>query len=303
MRAPEEWKEVKIFRWVNGKQTRFTDAERKRLSFVDVEVTTRILDYSLESFMEIQKGLHNIIQTFPLLVPPTAGLHVHVGNQKNRFPLQTILNFGTLISSFQRFFNELHPLHRLLSEYCTLPQVAFHRKDRHPLDMANVVNACKTVGEFLQLFTDDHRDPENINAFIDGFRAYSFSNMMGNTGSNTIEFRQHEGTLTFDRVARWVNLVIGLTCVSHTVNGNYVFKLVHEHASDENSNILVLLPKLYLPKSAEEYKGRLHIHSADLVFPDLHDDFTEDSVEESEEDVDMEDDEKLKMYKYIMMFF
>ena len=266
VKVPEDWGNITRFTWANGQETQFTEDERSRLRFVDVEITTRILDYELDSFMEIQTVLHHIVQNFPLILPPSAALHVHVGNQKAGFPLRTIVNLATLTSCFQRLFNEIHSEYRLFSQYVMLPEVAFSHKDRHPLDMANIINSCKTMKELLDLFLRYRTDPDAD--VIDGWRAYNFAQLLEG-GSKTIEYRQHEGTLSFDRVARWVNLVVGLTCVSHTLDSSYIHRLVYEHATNPDSNLLVLLPLLHLSESAEDYKGLLHIHSPDLEFPDL----------------------------------
>lgn len=274
--------------WATGMQTNLTHEGRKALKFADVEVVSRVLPYNTDSLREIEKVVQTIVTDFFVTVNYTCGLHVHVGRESFGFPIKTLKNFATLVSCFEPQFNQLHPLNRLESPQCFLPTATFHSYDRRPWRIAEIIDNFDTTKDLLYHFSTYRNDKEIIN----NYWCYNFLNLLHRPDRNTIEFRQHSGTLDSATILRWTNLVCSTVAFAHNLEAEALWQLLLDwtgHEDDPEWNILKLLRDLDLKVLADAYDGHYYHHPAHL---ELRDPFLEtyemiDSEGSDTETVDM----------------
>lgn len=87
--------------------------------------------------------------------------------------------------------------------------------------------------------------------------ALNFSNLSSDTGKskNTVEFRQHTGTLDPQRVAHWLRLCVGLLEFSDTVEKATLVPFLEEHIDHDVQEFGLdkALQALGLPREAKYY--------------------------------------------------
>lgn len=155
--------------------------------FYGIEVKTPALYYSDEALTQIQKVIILIKSHFEVLVNQSCGLHVHVGNGDAGFPLQTLKNIGMLTTVFERQIDMIHPLHRLASLYARRVACQFRRMG--PFERAQRIIDIETLEELIDCY---HLQSSGVR---EGYIAYNFLNLVSTRPLNTVEFRQHEGSL------------------------------------------------------------------------------------------------------------
>ena len=250
--------------WANGTRTVLTEEGRRNLMFCDVEVKSRILPCNTDSFREVNEVVTAIVQSFPVFVNESCGLHVHVGNEGYGFPFQTVKNFATLVTCFERQFNQLHPLHRLRADYSLQQTTAFNPDERDPWYMAGLIDGFENLEAFLNTFGKDRTNKD----LIVHQWCYNFNNLHFTWDKRTIEFRQHAGSLDADTILRWAYLSCVLVGLSHYVEkeGFWDILLSWDFFAPPEAgwNVLRLFHMLHLPKLADMFHGRLYDHPADL---------------------------------------
>ena len=219
--------------------------------FTGIELRTPVFFYTDNAIEEIRQVLKLLTDHFDAFVNTTCGLHVHVGNGHEGFPLETMKNFGSLVSSFERQFNSLHPLHRLDNYYAKplgriFPGIA-------PRDRLAAIDRRTSVEEIVLYFNIVEGDNDYATA-------YNLANLIF-TEKKTIEFRQHAGTLDPTETISWVDLVTGLVSLSHTQPYSTLLPLIEQHIDDSRFSVIDLLHALGLPSVAEYYRQRgIHNH-------------------------------------------
>ena len=249
--------------WANGTTTTLTRAQRKVLRFADVEVTSRVLPYCADSFREIETVLKTITSRFPVLVPETAGLHVHVGNQSRGFPLHTLQNLTTLAACFETQLNQIHPAHRLDNPYCYLPRWSFEPTDRDLWRMAEIIDAQESVAQLVNVW-----QLQRGSLLSNHQRCYNLANLLYQGPKKTVEFRQHGGSLNFGEVRAWALVAICLVSLAHEVDSAVWLDLILEKGYEEDFDLLGLLNRLGLTVLAEFFQERLFRHPRDLELKD-----------------------------------
>ena len=250
--------------WANGTKSVLTEEGRRNLLFCDVEVKSRVLPCNACSFQEVDKVVTAIVKNFPVFVNESCGLHVHVGNQRQGFPLQTVKNLATLVTCFEKQFNQLHPLHRLQAEYSMQQTTAFEPEDRDPWYIAGLIDGFEDLETFLNTFGKDRTDK----ALFEHHWCYNFNNLQLSWTKKTIEFRQHAGSLDADTILRWVNFACALVALSHYVEkeGFWEIMLDWEFLAPPEAgwNVLKLFHMLHLPMLADMFRGHIYEHPANL---------------------------------------
>jgi hypothetical protein len=202
--------------------------------YTQVEVRTRVLPFNDKSFDEIQSALDTIKSKFRTYINSTCGLHVHVGNGQKGFHQTTVQNLASLLYSFEPVLSAIHPAHRQDQSHCrslrrwagiVSKHPSLHTNAARPRDISNPA----AIHQILNTHSIDQLK-ETLKSWNGDRLAYNFENLseppsaeLFNTepcskqpGSKlTIEFRQHEGTLDFDRLQLWVQTVVGLVQQSH----------------------------------------------------------------------------------------
>lgn len=214
-----------------------------------IEVQTPVLDYSPSALEQVKWVAEILVSKFDLHVNSTCGLHVHVGNESRGFSLRTLKNFGSLITVFEKQLNSLHPPDRLQSTYAKPPRKAF-RKNASAREKLLIIDQLESVDELITQF-----HPIGYGSRldrIDRFMAYNFCHLQTG-GFQTVEFRQHQGTLDPTLITNWVRVVCNLVHLSHA-NREGFRDLVEKHVDDTKYTVTDLLVDLKMPDLAEFYR-------------------------------------------------
>lgn len=191
-----------------------------KYTFVPVEVQSPPYLMSEGSLREVQRCCHLITRTYRTSSLESSGLHVHVGNSTQGFPLQTVQNLMAILFAFEPALDMLYPEHRRYNSWC-LPlrrksvqaQLIEHSKIelRDSIDviyrttsinqLIKLMGACDNSGWKMTINLQHLKESETDE---DGFVF-----VRKDEAKRTIEFRQHEGTLDPEAVYHYVK-----TCVN-----------------------------------------------------------------------------------------
>jgi hypothetical protein len=220
----EEEKEHRTPRFGNGQECLLTEEQWEKLTYCSVEVKSCVLPFNGYSLQEVELVVQTIVKNHAVYVNWTCGLHVHVGNQNFGFPIQTLKNFATLVTCFEQQINEIHPRHRLTSDFCLLESTAFHPEDRSPIRMAEIIDRFETVEDVISRFGVDRNDP----VVIQHNWCYNFNNLLWRKDRRTIEFRQHASTLDSAAILRWIRFACTSVSIAHKLPKEILWALVRE---------------------------------------------------------------------------
>ncbi|MCJ1244829.1 hypothetical protein MMC30_002030 [Trapelia coarctata] len=263
--ATDKEKENRSMRFANAQQRPFTEDEWKRLMYCSVEVKSCVLPFNANSLLAVELAVQTIVRNHSVYVNESCGLHVHVGNQTLGFPIQTVKTFATLVTCFEKQFNQLHAEHRLKSNYSVLETTAFHPQDRDPWQIAQTIDGCRNLEDIINRFGRDRNDPE----LIKHHWCYNFNNLLFREDRRTIEFRQHQGTLDSAAIIRWIKFACISVSIAHRVPKEVLWKLILEAAaSDPEWDILMLLQKLDQPGLAASFRSHYIKHRPGLKLYD-----------------------------------
>ena len=276
----------KVSLWADGQETELTEEMRGHYRYVDVEIISPIFKYDglTIAFPEIERVVDVITKGFPVITPRTSGLHIHVGNEAKGFPLRTLKNLAILTHCFENRINQIHPACRLQSPYCILPRLAFEPEDRNPQIMAEGIDTLKDIPDFVRFFGTER----NCRNTTNNYRAYNFGNLGKNMSKQTIEFRQHKGTLNMDEIQNWVNTTNQLVSLAHNSDSADIVDLVLNKGYDTDFTLVDLFSTLGFKSLADYYGPRLHDHSK-VIIPDFFAKGFRDSNAETEIEIDLEE--------------
>lgn len=215
-------------------------------NFTGVELRTPAYQLCSKAFIEIGKVLHILNRCFDIFVNPSCGLHVHVGHGRAGFPVDTVKNFCSLVTGFERQLNSLHPLDRIQNLFAKPPGRILPSSS--PIENLNEIDALGTIPDLVRYF-------HIIDDVHDSYTAYNLANLYY-TDKRTIEFRQHAGTIEPMAVIRWVEVVTGLVSLSHNTPYPAFEDLLQKHVNDPRFSVVKLLHTLNLHDVAEYYRQR-----------------------------------------------
>ncbi|MCJ1469608.1 hypothetical protein MMC07_008243 [Pseudocyphellaria aurata] len=244
-----------------------------------IELKSPALDYSPSALQQVMDVVKLLVSELNPYVNKTCGLHVHVGNESRGFTVRTLKTFASLITAFEQQLNSLHPLDRHENGFAKPLHWAFC-KDTSPRDKMLIIDELETVDDLICRFHPvyDASSGEYVAAASrhlgwsndacsteyaseaspdydwsnDRNMAFNFFNLRSDEPLNTIEFRQHQGTLDPDQIANWVRLTCTLVHMSHA-NEDAVFDLIEQHLDDPNYTVMDLVADLHLPDLASFY--------------------------------------------------
>ncbi|KAF6224520.1 hypothetical protein HO133_011097 [Letharia lupina] len=228
------------------------DGPRSQDGFLecDIEITSPAMRFCPKALRRVQHVIRTLTKHLDVSVNPSCGLHVHVGNQKAGFPLQTLKHFCILTALFEYQLNSLHPAHRIGNCHAKGPSAAFKGHDLW--DTVRAIQGCETEEELVLLYADKEDRPDRC-------FAYNLCPMV--FGSNkTIEFRQHEGTLEWSEIMNWVQVAGGMVDAMHDISSFGLAQLIGTCAFDPRFSVSDLLRRLRLKALVPYYSGHLHMH-------------------------------------------
>ena len=235
----------------------------------EIEVTSRILDFEKESFEEVRLVLA-VLENFPgpykFYVNRFTGLHVHVGALQEKFCLPWLKRFCQTVTAFEHEIESLHPDSRIQNLYAEAPSTVPGLLSRvSPITSLAVLELSKDFEGLKSVFMNDSRYKAYNIDFITDPDTYP-SDMVKE--KQTIEFRQHAGSLDPDTICNWVEFVGAL--VKYTFHAdhkeNLMFLMNHlKSFPDTAYTIEDLMKKIGVPHLFAWYRNNDKIYERDRV--------------------------------------
>jgi hypothetical protein len=195
-----------------------------------MEVKSPALLFCSESLKAVEHICVLLTSKYCINLNESIGLHVHVGNEQHGY---TFENVRKLMAFFWAFEPQLDSLHSPLRQD-TYYASSMRSKSQYVHDLETDHDKRPTPSEGASYFLnfqgqdasyyEDFEEQSRITEIIrwqrslGGVRksAYNFFNLLSNTWSTatgskqTIEFRQHQGSLNGPEVRAWIETVVGL---------------------------------------------------------------------------------------------
>ena len=215
----------------------------------DVEIKSPAMRLCPKALGRVNAVLSVLLPAFDTYVNASCGLHVHIGNQRAGFPLQTLKNLSMLTAMFEHQLNSFHPSERVDSLHAKGPSTVF--RGQNPWDVVQTIQNCATKRQLLFLYMNEEDIDRNF--------AYNLCPMVVGP-RKTIEFRQHEGTLDALNITNWIQVAGGLVNAMHEISGSELGRLISDHAFHPRYSAIDLLIRLKMGPLVPYYQGRLHAH-------------------------------------------
>lgn len=213
-----------------------------------IELKTPVLFYSSAALEKIERVVNLLVSKFKLYTNESCGLHVHVGNKDKGFSLHTLKNLCSLITVFQDQLNSMHTVDRLNNRFMQSLSKAFHMSS-NTRGKLSTINDLKTVDHLIEHFHKVGDGDYNINTAVNFFNLHQLFDMP----LQTIEFRQHRGTLDPKLITNWVMVVCNLVNLSYVDNASF-HDVIENHIDDTKYTVIDLFKDLELPDLAEFYR-------------------------------------------------
>ncbi|MCJ1423415.1 hypothetical protein MMC29_001298 [Sticta canariensis] len=213
-----------------------------------IELKTPALVYSSAALEKIERVVKLLVSKFKIHTNESCGLHVHVGNEDRGFSLRTLKNFCSLITVFQDQLNSMHTVDRLHNNFLQSSSRAFHISSSTKGKLS-IINELKTVDHLIERFHKaDDDDDYDTNTTVNFYNLHQgFAEPL-----QTIEFRQHRGTLDPKLITNWVMVVCNLVNTSHVDKAGF-HDLIENHIDDTKYTVIDLFKDLELSELAEFY--------------------------------------------------
>lgn len=222
-----------------------------------IELKTPVLHCDNTALEKVQAVVKLLDSKFRLSTNKSCGLHVHVGNEDRGFTMNTLKNFCRLITVFERQLNSLHPPDRIQNSFAKPTHMAFHQGASFA-EKLSIIDDLKTKEELIIRFHFiQYQDYDKDMAF-NFFHLQERSDLYFEKPLNTIEFRQHRGTLDPQLITNWVTVARNLVEISHNDTG---FRhLIEKHMNNTEYTVIDLFKDLDLLGLAEFYASRVYSH-------------------------------------------
>lgn len=229
---------------------------------VDVEIKSPAYNYSERALAQVKKAIEQILNHFDVKVNKSCGFHVHVGNQRKGFPLQTLKQFCILTTVLEPHFNCLHPYERVSGLGSTFARGSTELfLGTNPWDISLLIQGMQSHTELVKRYA-------KAGIRWDRFQAYNLIPLVDDPKYQTIEFRQHEATTDPTAIRKWIKLACGLVMNAHNIAKEQLTNLIWEFAFSKNPSkaaVLDLLHRLQLNGVANYYsQHELYTHRRPL---------------------------------------
>ena len=233
--------------------------------YAPMEVISRILPSKQASFAEVRKVVSLIASRYKIKTNFTTGLHIHVGNGDRGFSLRCLRNLMQLVTAFEHEIESLHPDSRTKDSYeddswpsyFSAPSQNWSLHPREgPLRSVQIIQQARTLDELIEL----------MHPCGTKFQAYNISGLRPDE-KQTIEFRQHIGSMDPDAVVAWAQFTTGLVTFAHNVSTPRLLDLLARQFGEASSlppprsekmDILEFMEEIGVGHLVGFYKQRLY---------------------------------------------
>ena len=222
--------------------------------YQQLEIRSPILRPDRSGFSEVRKVLQAMQSRFTLLTNTSCGLHIHSGNNGKLFPFPTLKRFVQLVTGFESILHTLHTDDRLDVSWANPPSKSFTLLESdNPFTRLMILNACNNQQALWEVFQEPYERNWAYNLQnIDLSKDRSLAN------KQTIEFRQHEGTVDAEEIVAWAKFCNAMVQFAHNISSAQLIELLCRYSTDENFGILELMRIMNKKKLADHFSRRLH---------------------------------------------
>ncbi|KAG9235662.1 putative amidoligase, partial [Amylocarpus encephaloides] len=180
----------------------------ERYNWHSIEIASPAYYFDDCSLCAVQDVCALISSKFQVNINTSMGIHVHVGNGKRGFTLDTLRKLGAFLWTFEPQILTLHPKRRQGSHWSGRLRNRSRLFQRYANNGKPPPTPAQATAEILRA-----KDPNYLKWYLNkGKRssAYNLSNLgyNGDKAKPTIEFRQHAGTLDGMRISAWIQTVV-----------------------------------------------------------------------------------------------
>lgn len=213
--------------------------------YFGVELKSRVLPVNQTSFDEICQVVDIVDLHFQIVRNLTTGFHVHCGNGNRGFSLRCLKNLAELVTLFEHQIQSIHSDDRIENFFCA--SLSLNNTPGGPFHALAQIEKIEDMGTFL----------EHMNPGEHRFLAYNFLNLQSPRDIQTVEFRQHRGTMDTTEILAWVELTTGLVSYCHSVPPDQLMTLMLTFGTDHSFSVLDLLRVIGKTRLISYYRRRL----------------------------------------------
>ena len=224
------------------------------------EVKSPKLTFNKQSLQQVQVAINAITTHNNVIINETCGMHVHIGNGTRGFSLNTLKNFAAFVTAFEQQIHSLVSSRRFRHEnrFCRPLSRSHHLHAKSKLRQTRFILGAPDLEALLDIVTPHGRYyAYNFVNLLQGY-VERFNNMV--TGYNTIEFRQHEGTMDVALVTNWIKFVAGLVSFAHYISPATLVHLLADRCYDPGFTVLDLMRVMNRPGLVSFYRGKVFEH-------------------------------------------
>lgn len=216
----------------------------------DIEIKSPAMRFCPKALRRIRQVVRLLRRNFDMSLNKSCGFHVHIGNGKKGFPLQTLKHLCMLTVMFEHQLNSLHPAYRIGSLHAKGPSAVF--RGQNPWDTLIKIQRCETKLALVRLYA-------NNDGRLDRCFAYNLCPMLTHP-NKTVEFRQHEGTIDVSKILSWIAVAARMVDAMHETSTEGLLRLISTCAFDPRYTVSDLLLGLKLEYLISFYAVQLHEH-------------------------------------------
>ncbi|KAI9715843.1 MAG: hypothetical protein M1812_005663 [Candelaria pacifica] len=196
----------------------------------------------------------------------SAHLHVHIGNGTSGegFPFHTVRNLAMLVIVFESEIDKMLADHMGFSTETTWARSARKNPAFTGLSISamarKIQNECHTISDIIEIMDPCLPGMENDTDFRRYFK-YNFWSLK--SSKKTIEFRQHQGSLSAIEIIHWVKFISSLVELANSITQRDLERLLRQTDRDHVSItelfacMTILADHLPIPIETVQYYTRL----------------------------------------------
>lgn len=248
----------KISDWLVTKDDS-VQAVHPEYDFAPVEMNSPPFFYCREVLLNVSAVSQVLTTTYRLHCNETCGLHVHIGNREDGFHPSILSNLFALLWTFEERLALLHPEERRsdpIIQHCRSLRNDSRLGRSLPLTPEGTRQGLKKLIELRDQNTCERIVTSMGTNNMDRL-AYNIKNLdeVKCDPKMTVEFRQHEGTLSVERTIHWINVCAGLVEFAEMADPNELDEFLWSHIDDKNEDYTAidLLRAIGRPAEADFY--------------------------------------------------
>ncbi|KAI1375180.1 putative amidoligase enzyme-domain-containing protein [Hypoxylon crocopeplum] len=121
--VPDQYKDWQVVIDLSIKLDGMLSEDYDSLCWKGLEVVSPAMYATEASFKEVEAVTDMLRATFRTAVPPSCGLHVHVGAGTESFDLDTLKKMAILCWAGDQVLQQMHPVNRRYNDFCMGPRV------------------------------------------------------------------------------------------------------------------------------------------------------------------------------------